>query len=248
MKYFNYICLLLIISSSYSCQNDDFEVDTEIQTKTLTQNSSSRSQRITTEELENQLQWVSFLSAKAVHDDSDAGDFLLELLNSSMNNNVIKMNDLLDTSIPDNSFEKGFKRAFFEYFSPSSSCPNDDRVPRGSPKPPGAIGGCPIETCIEGYYQMYLDFITLDHCLELYLPNGYDNTKRKIHTTSHPLTNFGENEAYVMPEDCDNRLFISPFNLHLLNNVFVVRPYRSGIRCAYIEFNYIEDFTAFLNI
>lgn len=253
MKYFNYISLLLIISVCYSCQNDDYEADIIIQNEILTEkSSSSHAQRVTSDELEIQLQWISFLSAKAIHDDSDAEEFLLELLNSTMstgNSSVLKLNDLLSTSIANNSFEKAFKSAFLYYFYPSSSCPNDDRVPRGGPKPPGTIGGCAEEICPEIYYQQYLDFIKQEHCLELYLPNGYDETDRLINTTSHPLTNFGGNEAYVIPEDCDNRLYISPFNLHILNNVFVVRPYRNSVtRCSYTEFSYIEDFTTFLAI
>lgn len=254
MKYFNNISILLILLILNSCQNsNDFESDID-NLNSLDNSSDIRSVRAEDDEFEIQMQWVSFLIAKAIHDDSDARQVFINSYNTigTGSTDVVSLNKLLNAPYFDNRLEQAFETAFYYYFFPNSSCPDEGRNPRGGPKPPGTIGGCPgpipRNRCLEGAYLQYLHYLTQENCLEVYLPNGYDSSHTQIHTTAHPLTNFGANEGYVMPEDCRNDLTISPFNLHFLNNVIVTRPYRDTItRCDYDEYYFVEDFTVFLN-
>lgn len=251
MKYLSKISILLILIMLNSCQsNHDFESDID-SLNSLQEQNNVRSASETDDDLEIQLHWVSFLIAKAIYDDADAREIFMDAFQpiGTGNSRVVSLNTLLNTSNLDDRFEAAFEDAFWYYSAPRTTCPAQDRNPRGDPKPPGVIGGCPapLQRC-PIYYEQYLQFLTEDHCLEIYLPNDYDPSIQKIYTTAHPLTNFGANEGYELPEDCDNDLTISPFNLYLLDNVIVTRPFRSiDRRCDYNEFSHIEDFTIFLN-
>jgi hypothetical protein len=252
MKYVKNISVLLILFILFSCQNTN-EFESELNDlNSLEELNDSHATRVTEDELETQMHWVSFLIAKAIYDDADARQFFMNSFNSigTTSTNVVSLEKLLNSSTYDNRFEQAFEAAFYYYFYPNSDCPDDGRNPRGGPKPPGSIGGCPgpNSRCLDVYYVQYLEYLTKENCLEIFLPNGYDASEAQIYTTAHPLTNFGANEGYVMPEDCDNDLTISPFNLHMLTNVIVTRPYREGNGvCAYSDYSDVEDFTVFLN-
>lgn len=249
MKNFNFLFFLLIAAISFSCQNNE---SFELETTTLNSEDQLYSRGIDTsvnphEEFENVLQWTSYIIATANSNSQNAEAIFIHLLNKSYQEGtpgVIQLSDLLDTTT-ENRFEKAFKDAYFYYFHSTSDCDDGGtRNPRGNPTLGDPPGIDPQNTSY--FYNSYLNFILNESCLEIYVPNGYNTSVNNIiYTTSHPLDDSPDNEAYIIPEQCHDDVTIGAYNLHLFDNVIVTRPYRQGNHCTYEEID-VDDFTQFL--
>ena len=255
MKFFKYVCTVLILAICFSCQQEN---ELELENDLINHTSTSKAPQIASgsidDPFEAQLQWVSFLTAKVIQQNPAARTQFINLIGGP-DSDIVKLNDLL---VDGSAFEIAFKHQFILHHGGSTDekCSGGSKDPKGKPKPPGAIGGCQEGYCLDTLYQQYIDYLTLENCLEIYIPNGYTPTTILIYSTAHPLTNSNHNEGYIVPEQCDGEVTISPFNVAALNNVLITRPYRevtitefgnTTTTCSYDEYSSIIDFTYFLD-
>ncbi|MFD2565836.1 hypothetical protein [Pseudotenacibaculum haliotis] len=247
--------MALILAVGFSCQQEnELELENDLINYTTTSKAPPITNSSIDDPFEAQLQWVSFLTAKVIQQNPSARTQFMNLI-GNINPDVVRLNDLL---VDGSAFEIAFKHQFILHNGGNTDekCPGGTKDPKGKPKPPGAIGGCQEGFCLDTLYQQYIEYLTQENCIEIFLPNGYVPTTILIYSTAHPLTNSNYNKGYILPEQCDGEITIYPFNLASLNNVLVARPYRevtitesggSTSTCSYNEYSSIIDFTYFLN-
>lgn len=246
MRYYKYLYMLCIVAVGFSCsQENELEFENAPINNTSTSKITTTPNNLASDPFEDQLQWVSFITANVILNKPDAREEFIAQI-GRVDPDVVKLEDIL---VDRSAFETAFKQQFLFYNGITDDrCSGGTKDPKGNPKPPGAIGGCPEDSCLSNLYEEYIEYLIEQNCIEIYIPNGYTMTTIMIHSTAHPLTNDGFNEAYIVPEQCDGEFIISPFNINSLNNVLIARPYRGNdAACSYSEYSHITNFTDFLD-
>lgn len=261
----------------FSCQDDnDIQIDNDLSNEIENNIVSSSAHRESLDRsvlvdgritLRNAMQWAAFLTAETIWNDSNARAFFISSLGNS---NTLDLSILLDDTSIGSQGSLAFRNAFeqeFERFSSGeaiASCGGNRLIPRGGPSLPQSGGGnsnCtgvdpdddPFDFC-PSEFERFVGYLIHANCLELYLPNGFNNnSSQSIVSSANPLkANRLENTAYRLPFDCNNNsITIKNTNFNTFGNVITVRPFRPiniflDDSCNYSEYSDI-DFTEFLS-
>jgi len=198
----------------------------------------------------NQMEWVAYMLARAVlTDEPSKADFrsFISDHNSDRSPGRIKLGALFasgDYPRLNDKFEE-----LYHFYQDGSEVDICDRFGIGGGPTPihgtgGNCGGCPIP---QATYEGYVSFISEQHCLEIYLPNGFDAIIEEITTSAHPLSNDGYNDSYRHTPYCVMDASLTPVNVDTILNPLVVRPYRDPSTCTYDQYSDI-NFLEFLNV
>lgn len=247
------LVLLLIVNFSSCSKEEVVELDeetsitnTENLSRALPPSETAMSSGIST----NAMQWAAYLTAQVFMNSNEGRAQFLEEYNAS-GTGVVKLSDLLDDHVQDQSFKNAFRAQYsvYAYSELPYSCDQLNNVRTSDrPTPPTIPSGGDDENYFGEIYGEFLNAIVNNNCLEFYLPNGYNPLGRTIISSAHPLLdqNFN-NEAYRHSSSCN----ISNVTINGLSksNVIIVRPFRNAISvtstCSYSEFDF--NFTDFLN-
>jgi hypothetical protein len=245
--------LLLVL---FACEKNTEDLNTDRkQQNTLLEKGFST---ITPEErLQNIMQWTSFITAEAIHNNYGAGnEFIASLtpINLGSPSKKVVFNDLFTANNPE--FMAAFESVFISYESNNWIHSNDTECgkPRGGEPLPPATGGIDDECTSESYlYCKFIQAITDLYCLEFYLPTGYQinqlgtNNPVTITSSAHPLNGSNSNFSYIHPGCQIGNNIINNANFEHHINPLIARPYTStGMLSCNYGGEYIIDFTAFL--
>ena len=167
--------------------------------------------------------------------------------------NTVRLRDLLNVGY-ETHFETRFKQYVYLY---NGGHPGDEYE-----KPPGNPGGGPQgpEGDPSEIIQEFIDYLTVENCVELFMPNGLNSVLMiyPIITTAHPLNSDTENTGYL--RHTSMVLLDKPPVLTMTEEitvdqeyvdtgavVIIARPFKEDtVTCNYSEYGTL-DFTEFLN-
>ena len=240
-----YLLLVVGLLSNYSCDKPPLEEDFEAKVAFRGPTTSSSNQ---TEMLEERMQWASFISAKIFCESEEARNEVITQLDGG---NV----EHIDHLIGENSYTPTFRQLFIYWADYYQGTNNQGEYPVfNQAVPPG-----PDFTSSDDY----IDYLTVENCIELFFPNGLTEDDNPDHysSTAHPLV-YNKNENYGFKYFCGEEgdpsvinaipsIEIDPINQSYVDagyTVIVARPYRieGNPICEYAEYSTI-DFTLFLN-
>lgn len=175
-------------------------------------------------ELENHMQWVSYITAAVLHTDSEARERFMDEINpgpSTALKPTILIDDVLGSHIPDTDpFKDAFRQSYNHFLLVALDCIRPGGAtatpPPGSNPPGSALNSTTINSLktansnqkvtidpdcfeyVESLRQEFMNTIINKNCLELYFPNGITDTEyRSITSTAHPLVDgLNENIGY----------------------------------------------------
>ncbi len=204
-------------------------------------------------QLEETMQWVSFIIARMLIEDEDdlyRSDFLAV----SQVDGTLSLDELMDNP----EFEERFSELAYIYLN--ADCDqiilNIDHPLHEHNKPPRPAGGGGNEDFLNCLVApSFLEKIK-NECLEIYMPEvlNFDGDF-EVTSTSHPLTNDDDNEGYQWSSTSSlttSMFFVTEWvkvdNNYLIenDNIIVVRPFNRKPKCDYSEYG-VKDFTKFLN-
>ncbi|MCF2876010.1 MULTISPECIES: hypothetical protein [unclassified Tenacibaculum] len=239
-----FIILIFII---ISCNKEETEIVSELKNN-LRFNKTKSIDTATSNAFQAKLQWISFLVTETIIDNPTAKEEFINILNNSNVNNVIRLNDLFN---PNNlKFMNGLKKKFDWYQFQSL---NDGTVrPHNRPRPGSGPTHSPITNQISSEFELYINSLLNEDCLELYLPNGIPSQTTSISilriiSSAHPLNNSNyNNEAYDFSNIRDTKA--TEINDTTRSYMIITRPFRNAPpnNCNYQEYIGI-DFKSFLN-
>ena len=193
--------------------------------------------------MQNIMQWTSYLIAEVLLDDKNLNseNEFIAALTDIPGSSAKRINiDYLFSDL-NSDFATTFEDILYAYESNGWEEISNDGCGRPS-------GGKPIPPPTGGTstFLAFINTITNDYCLEIYLPLGYDINKNEITSSANPLTTSFKNDCFIHT-GCDLDLEIHPFNLYNYDNPIIVRPYIDTTdSCLYSSLNI--DFTIFLSI
>ncbi|WP_435578743.1 hypothetical protein [Gilvibacter sp.] len=229
--------------------------------------------------------WFAYYTAKTLKEDAGSRFFFGSVLSA---NNTVSASALLDDTYT-NPFRNAFRDFVWSQVCAEIDCGRPDPPPLGGPKPPlnpnedggpvmggdidGQIltmrtGGIGIDdgsddhgiTIANQMTDAFIDYITNESCIELFLPNGIDyTTSKSYYAVSHPLNNNSGNlglEYFDVPQVHDDgneyeggTKFINPALVNAGHVVIVSRPIDQPLvpGCGYSTYFGVSDFTLFLD-
>lgn len=235
-----------------------------------------------TSEFENANTWFAYYTAKTLREDPLSRMIFASKLGTD---NTVSAANLLNNSTGINPFRDKFRGYVWQKVCADINCGRPE-IPKGGPPPPlnpngdgGPVMGDPIDINVismkdgdlggDGISQAneitdaFIDYITTEACMEIYVPNGLDySPTASIYAVSHPLNNVDDsNRGYeyyadlVLDDGDDNPGFesgskvITPALMLAEGNVIVSRPVDIPMvqGCGYSDYFDIADFTLFLN-
>ncbi len=239
-------CLFLL-----TCQTNTEELNTTEESKDQTNSLARSASPITpiqeTLLFKDRLQWTAYIAGKIFLNNETARNEVAALL-------VNKRVDL-DRLIGANAVAPTFASAFEFELRIYMLTENSNRTEIEEDRPPSGISTC----CTNGedidvLTWEFLDFMTVDHCAELYFPNKLitHESIKLVHTTGHPLNKNESNYGYSRTHnynDGNARLttihnsFSSTYTKY--GTLILARPLGDAKSCDY---SYImSDFTLFLD-
>lgn len=105
------------------------------------------------------------------------------------NDGVVTLDQLLGPNVPMQHFYDSFEQAY-NYGGSSLGCRPDGFEPRPFPNGRSTV-----------VFNIYLNSILNDHCIELYMPDFYDPNPEKVTTVSHPLNNDKNNDGFLFTKN-----------------------------------------------
>ena len=255
MKNFHKLAFaLLIIINIQSCEKENVNDETNSQniqkTDMYARGKAEAQVHISdTEALENNMQWVAFMTAQILIKEVDGANQFVNLCNSGMINNdhaIVKLSDLLSIQQTDQSFRDAFEHEFniFNDYV-QNPCENQGK-PKLRPTPPPCD---PMPCALPNQtFEAYIDYLLEEHCLEIYVTAGLD-LSQNIFSSAHPMNTTNMNIGFEHYDS--NECNVNQISIHgsvignIYDNLIVVRPYRAADECDYDEFSEIEDFTLF---
>lgn len=211
-----YLVLIALLFSVISCtvdqepiiENDSsnfiIETSNSDQVSNQTEQRSVYTQALSPEsiELERNMQWVSYITARILHSNAEARESFVNQIQSGPGIVLkprISINNILGNTIPDSDpFKSAFINNYTHYLAFSLGCVNRPGGTTATP-PPGSTppGTAPTTAAIEfpnnniilnrnqeleidchdplvmaALVDEFINFIVNNHCLELYFPNG----------------------------------------------------------------------------
>ncbi|OUS01304.1 hypothetical protein A9Q86_05825 [Flavobacteriales bacterium 33_180_T64] len=254
MKKIPQLLFLILLFNVNSCQKEDIgpsEIDNqdilEINKETNFNNLPTTSEAGA---IENTMQWVSFMITQVlIKEEVNATQQFMDDYVEGMNGNgfsIIKLSDLLDENRSNQSFRIAFESEYYIFTDENgNSCENQGK-PKLRPTPPPCE---PLPCATNNLFETFVDYLIIDHCLELYVSNNFNSTQNIV-STAHPMVNnltSNTGFAHSKISECivDEVIFESYAIGPAMNNFIVVRPYRDGVNCAYDQFSSIPDFSLF---
>ena len=240
--------ILLLLFCVYSCETEDIVIQNTVS------ESFSRKSGVVTEQssesidLENKMQWVSYMTAQILLNKIDARDDFNDVVVNLGGLNSFPLSTLLEAEYGSEAFIQAFRDEFFLNYNigngANDPCNGVGR-PDGRPLPTGTLGGMPDDAIFSAYISTLLE----DDCLEFYLPNGYapiggvGGGPSAIKSTAHPLTNAISNDGF----NHDSACFVSTMTINdnTPGIAIVVRPFRNTTNCTY--YDYLINFVDFLD-
>lgn len=245
---------LLLLINVYSCETEE-TLEQETQSETLERRGNGDGIEVLNNpaaiEIENRMQWVSYMTAQVILRDSGARQEFKDEVEDSGALNAFPIRNLLENDGRNLSFKREFRIEFFYHFNNTYGENSEDPCdgtgrPEGRPKPTGVLGGMSLDVI----YQMYILSLLNDNCFEFYLPNGYaplaplgSSGFIVPKSTAHPMTNAISNEGFSHTSAC----YVSSITVddNTPGVIIVVRPFTDGIGCTYYDF--LIDFEDFLD-
>ena len=250
---------------NYSCQEKALLEELELATNTDKTPGSSTLKRSSQFEnrfdvLESRMQWVSYLSAQILCQHEDAQTEIVELL-QLQGSNAIGLDQLLVDGDDTPRFRELFlSRASYHLGNIDGSEQFFPEPSHNQPIPPSSRQNNLT------YLQSYIEFLTVDNCLELVFINALAvDRESHYYSTAHPLTladhNYGYAVAYIdngligVGQDANfgerlevEETTVNPDVAFSGNKIILCRPSRTqeSPECDYSEWERI-DFTLFLN-
>lgn len=253
---------LMLVFAFGSCEKENVDLN-ENESQNLEIVVTSKSD---TETFERRMQWLSFITAKALANDVSH----LSTFNNAMTlNNTISANTLFGGG-SFSGFEDDFRELVLATLCSCGPDPDHDPI---KPDPPIIGNGFagfgekfasetdedPWGDATPADYQAvddFINYIIVDNCVELYFPNGSLNlvADYKFTSTAHPLTSATSNDGikrFIAPfgggcvGGCTDDTTVNDGYVFRNNNVIVARP-KVTYTCGYGEYSEI-DFTDFLD-
>lgn len=173
-----------------SCEKETLEISNEGIAPLVTQNVAQKTSCTSEYDLfERRLQWFSFISAKVLRYNTAArSEVQGEIF--GFNDDTVEAELLLGTTL--SNFEAAFENEFIYYVG--TCCPDPD-TEGGKPDEP--IIPDPISPLTpQQKYELFVNYMVDDNCVELYFPNGLNfSGSFQLTSTSHPLTSSASNEG-----------------------------------------------------
>ena len=201
-------------------------------------------------ELETHMQLTGYIVARVLMY-KDQGPERLQFAAAFSGGDTASMSTLIGNGANGTPFKTAFIEYLSHYFdgSPCLDCPG------GEDDEPPLTGGNGLIQNTQDLVQDVIDFVTIDNCVELFVPTGMDYSKDQMTSVAHPMTNSSWNEGYeryAEPNE-NNKISkrVSPVNQQYVNqndNMIIVRPFKviMSADCHYSQYAHI-DFTQFLN-
>ena len=249
----NKLYLIILLLATFSCE----ELETPAPEASITSLSGTVGRSGTEERdylllFENQMEWMSYLIARAVTTNSDArADFESYLRNfgatggSSARGNL---DDLVRAPSGRYTHLRDELEALYYIYQGGSDIDNCGlRAIGGSPRPVHATGGAGeceeeivLDPCVPSYFRFISD-LTDHNCLVVYMPYGFDPSVVEVNSTAHPLNVDDYNDSYKHTRDCVSADTMNPLNVDIVSNPLVIRPQRTGYAsCSYDLFNAVD--------
>ncbi|MEL7250428.1 MAG: hypothetical protein AAFZ63_01345 [Bacteroidota bacterium] len=262
-RFFIYTLFFAGLLSQYSCQEQALVEELQIATNTDNDSGkttfSKRSGQLDQHDvLERRMQWASYIAARIIYMDEDARSEVMELL-SLRSTPAIGLDQLL----VDGAYTPRFRELFLQYATYQLSNIDGDEQFFPEPDHNQAIPPTSRQNNLTSLHA-YLDFLTVDNCLELFFVNAFvEGRNNSYYSTAHPLTigddNYGYKISYtirglILPGQNVNvgidiqEAIADPDLADSGNKIIVCRPQRivENPICGYAELERI-DFRLFLN-
>ncbi len=199
------------------------------------------------EAFENRMEWIAYMTAQLLLKNNASKQQFIDAMNNSVHTNVVKLEELLSSSVDNQSFISDFETEFNFYQEEEVSRYGCSR-PSGRPTPPNppSVAAADFQPTD---FELYVSSLLNDDCLELYMPNGYNDGIASeslvvIKSTAHPLDDYNSNYGYVHVGVCN--ILEEIIDKFSNGNIIVVRPYRKFNVCTYEEYADV-NFRNFLN-
>jgi len=202
--------------------------------------------------LEQSLAWAAYTAGSILYENADIQLELEPYLNSTTKSLSLEL--LLNPNTDTDLFRNAFINRFQLFVDCSlgaaqgGQCPGGSNSPGDPACPPctGAIGG--------GEALQFVNYLINDHCLEFYLPRGFQfDATDYITTAAHSMNDaFHTNKAFCFKYSAFqplSNIIVSPSYVQThLQTIIIGRPTRSTLNgnCDYTEINVI-DFEDFLS-
>ena len=209
MKTLYRILLFTLCISLYSCDKEEYLDQDTLESQSVSKTNDVYFDTQSEEQnIENVMQWVSYLAAQALIRNESAESFFVDVLANSSSENIIPLENLLGT---ENDFSDAFIEEYLYYLGPI--CRVDK--PLGDPTPDTDPGSGSEEF-------MYIYHLLNDYDFEFNLPNGYDQNLNIVKSTARSNILVGSLQGFKHFDRCKvEELLISSGtggNVLILNN------------------------------
>ncbi|WP_298761457.1 hypothetical protein [uncultured Psychroserpens sp.] len=244
-------CLLISFNSCEKEAVNDYEINSKnTQITDVYSRAKAQTQTSDSEALENNMQWVAYMTAQILIKDVNATNQFMSRYNSGMINNdysIIRLSELLNNQQTNQSFRDAFENEFVIFNGEAHNPCENQGKPKLRPTPP-PCNPTPCALPNEDIFEIYVDYLISEHCLEIYVSGGLD-LLQNIMSSAHPLNTTNINagfEHFNLNECLVNEVTIDGNGVgNLYSNLIVVRPYREIHECDYLQFPNIPDFSQF---
>jgi len=256
MKKVNFLaalCCLLLISCQVE-QDEVIENNANLTTATGPQFGPGGFQQPDPDDdsdLEQSLAWAAYTAASVLYENVQVQAEVANLLDSSTKS--VSFETLLAADTEATLFRTRFMNRFQMFVDCSLGHVVGDDCPGGSNSP--GDPACPPCTGLSAgaEAQIFVDYLLNDHCLEFYLPRGFQfAASNKITTAAHSMNDaFYTNKGFLFensPFHPSPETSISPNYIQIKVHTYIIgRPIRLvsvGEECSYsaIPVNDFEDF------
>ncbi|WP_299891324.1 hypothetical protein [uncultured Lacinutrix sp.] len=241
MKTIFKVLVLLLLVSFQSCSKEEVEETNLVEEKESIEGkkafaaSNNQAEEGT---LENKMQWVAYLTARALLQDNPITGNLAEqdfvnVLTGGYTSNVVRLGDLLNSS--DGAFRNAFAKEF-GYYSNVDACDTDGGKPKGAAIPDdegdgrSSFSGQDNETASRvgpsfpsSAAEIYINQLINDYNFEIYLPNGYNEVDNVVISTAVTIALIND-EAYRHTPGACNVTYIN-MTAQTQGNIIMLREY-----------------------
>ncbi|PQB03571.1 hypothetical protein [Aureitalea marina] len=231
-------------------QNFQLEIPASELSNSIDENSSNRF-GLQAPPLESYMQVTAYITAKTLMYDGDQSAAQNQFTTALGSGNVVNVSDLIGKSADGTAFKTSFVQHLTSYFDGTGPC---ESCPGGEEEEPPLTGNGRFAQLTEVLVANFIDYVTEDNCVELFVPNPLNYSLGQITSVAHPMTTSTWNKGYERYDIAIEGLISKQVNVvnqlyvNHNNNMIIARPFTttSPASCAYTDYSHI-DFTQFLN-